>query len=84
MRAIITKVSAKKESQHGGLYTRVWFKSIPDNKTYRLDVYEKHPQSSRFMPYIQSQAIFDNLNVYKGNIIDGTSSFTFVGVKGKT
>ena len=80
MRAIITKIQPAKDSKHGGKYIRVFFKSFEDNKSYRLDAYEKHPLSKRFYPYIIEQAVFDNLSVYKSNIIDGKSNFIFLGI----
>lgn len=81
MKAILIKFSERKLSKHGGYYVRCHFKSIPDNKSLLLDVYENHAASKRFMPYIKKQAIFDNLNIFKKNIISGNSNFTFIGIK---
>lgn len=80
MKAIITKIQPAKKSKHGGMYNRVFFKSFEDNKHYRLDIYENHPLSRRFYPYLKEQAIFDNLLIYKANIINGTSSFRYLGI----
>jgi hypothetical protein len=81
MKVIITKVDAKRKSKHGAYYVRCYFKSIEDNKSYRLDVYESHSKSARWFPYIQPQAIFDEVRIFSGNILDGTSNFKFLGVK---
>ena len=81
MKAILTKIDPPKISKHGGEYTRVFFKSIPENKTYRLDVYTNHTQSNRFLPFLKSQAIFDGLEIYKGNIINGCCNFRYLGIK---
>lgn len=81
MRAILIKFSERKLSTHGGYYVRCHFKSIPENKSLLLDVYENHTASKRFIPYIKQQAVFDNLVIFKKNIISGNSNFTFLGIK---
>jgi hypothetical protein len=81
MKAILTKIDNPRLSKHGGEFTRVYFKSIPENKTYRLDVYTNHTLSSRFIPFLKSQAMFEGLEIYKDNIINGCSNFKFIGIK---
>lgn len=81
MDIIVTKINPKKTSLHGGTYTRVFFKDINTNKTCRLDVYDGHSQSIRWLEFIKPQAIFSNVSLFKDNIIDGTSNFRFIGIK---
>ena len=81
MKAIITKVDCRRVSKHGGFYRRVYFKSFENNKTYLLDVYENNTYSNRFTPFIKEQAIFDNLDIFKGLIISGKSNFKYLGIK---
>ena len=81
MKAILIKKSEKKLSKHGGFYIRCHFKSIPEDKSLVLDVYENHYASKRFLPYLKTQAIFDNLTIFKKNIIDGHCNFIFLGIK---
>lgn len=81
MKAILTKINKPKMSRHGGEYTRVFFKSIPENKTYRLDVYANHTLSNRFIPFLKTQAMFDGLEIYKDDIINGCCNFNFLGIK---
>ncbi len=79
MRVIILKVSEPKPSRHGGTYKRVIFVGVEDNKKYRLDVYDSHVNSRKWMPYLKLQAVFDRVDVFKDNIISGNSSFIYVG-----
>jgi hypothetical protein len=81
MEMIITKVGPLKTSVHGGVYNRVILKCFEDDKSYRLDVYHNHTMSKRFLPYMKPQAIFSGLSLFKGNIVNGNSNFTFKGIK---
>jgi hypothetical protein len=81
MRVILTKIGSRKESKHGSFYIRCFFKCLDCNKYYRLDVYDGHSNSRRWMPFLKEQGIFDNVNVFKNNIIDGNSKFIFNRIK---
>jgi hypothetical protein len=81
MEVIITKIDNKRQSKHGSWYIRCYFKCINTNKSFRLDVYEAHDKSIRWLPYLKEQSIFTNVNIFKDNIIDGTSNFIFKGIK---
>lgn len=81
MKIILTKIDHKRQSKHGSFYIRCYFKGIEDNKSYRLDVYENHSKSKRWFPFIKEQAMFENVFIYKGNILDGNSNFKFIGIK---
>jgi hypothetical protein len=81
MEIILTKFDKPRMSKHGSYYIRCYFKCLEDNKSYRLDVYEAHASSARWLPYIKEQAIFSNVKIYKNNIIDGTSNFIFKYIK---
>jgi hypothetical protein len=81
MEAIITKIDPKRKSKHGSWYIRTYFKSLENNKSYYLDVYEAHDKSRRWLPYLKEQAIFSNIKIYKNNIIDGNSNFNFKHIK---
>ena len=78
---ILIKIGPKKQSKHGSYYIRCIFKCIKTDKSYRLDVYEGHDLSRRWQKYLIPQAVFSNVKVYKNNIIDGTSNFTFKYIK---
>lgn len=81
MEVIITKIDNKRQSKHGSWYIRCYFKCIENNKSYRLDVYENHTNSRKWLPYLKEQAIFCNVEIYKNNIIDGNSNFNFKYIK---
>lgn len=81
MRAIVVKINPRRQSKYGGYYQRVIFKSLEDSKNYILDVYENNNNSSRFLPYIKPQAMFDKLNIYKDKFINGNSNFYYLGIK---
>lgn len=78
---ILIKIGPKKTSKHGSWYIRCLFKCIETNKTYRLDVYEGHSESKRWLPFLKEQAVFSNVKIYKDNIIDGRSNFNFKYIK---
>jgi hypothetical protein len=40
-----------------------------------------HDKSRRWLPYIKEQAIFENVDIFKSNILDGTSNFIYKGIK---
>lgn len=80
MKGIITKIDKKRQSSHGGHYIRVYFK-CDDNKSYRLDVYNNHTSSKRWIPYIKEQAFFSGLTIFKENIINGLCDFNYHGIK---
>ena len=85
MKAVITKIGEKKLSKHGGIYQRVFFRSFDDEKSYFLDVYDSHPASKRWKPYIKEQAMFDIVNIVKGTkYIDGYSPFIYKGQRHET
>lgn len=69
-----------KNSKHGGIYQRVFFKDM-NNKSYFLDVYDSHADSRKWLPYIKTQALFDNVSIFKKNIINGKSNFVYLGQK---
>lgn len=79
MKVIVIKVGEKKISKHGGSYRRVIFRGVEDNKSYFLDVYDSHTLSRRWIPFIKSQAVFDNVSIFKDNIISGNSNFRYIG-----
>lgn len=81
MEVIITKIDSKRQSKYGSWYIRCYFKDTKFNKSYRLDVYEYHDKSRRWLPYIKEQAIFENVDIFKSNILDGTSNFIYKGIK---
>jgi hypothetical protein len=71
----------RKESRHGSFYIRCFFKCLDSNKNYRLDVYDGHSNSRRWMPFLKEQGVFYNVNIFKDNIIDGNSNFIFNHIK---
>jgi hypothetical protein len=81
MKVILTKIGPRKESKHGSFYVRCFFKCLESNKSYRLDVYEGHTNSKKWLPFLKEQSVFSNVSVFKGNIIDGNSSFIFERIK---
>ncbi len=82
MKAILIKKMPPKQSSKGGLYVRCTFKSCDDNKSYMLDVYERHWKSKKFWETgLPLQGIYSNLSIFREKYIDGTSNFNFHGVK---
>ena len=82
MRLIITKIGDKKPSKYDGFYKRVIFRSVEDNKSYRLDVFDQHSQSIRWLPYLKAQGVFDKVNILPhSSIIDGNSPFIYIGLR---
>ena len=85
MDAILLRWDDTKSSRYGGQYTRAYFRSITKDSTYdkvyRLDIYDKHPKSKRFLPHLVQQTVFENLTVFDDNrkIIDGGSDFKISG-----
>jgi len=80
MRVILIKISKKRKSLHGGEYIRCFFKS-ESNESLRLDVYMRHTGSVRWLPYLTLNAVFDNVSIFKDNIINGNSNFNFIHIK---
>lgn len=81
MKAIIMKIGKPKVARLGGTYIRVIFRGLDDNKSYRLDVYDNHSASIKWKPYLKEQAVFDRVQIFKDNIIDGTSNFLYLGLR---
>ena len=79
MKVILTKLDLIKESKHGGKYQRVYFVDAESNKKYLLDVYHNHSLSKRWVTHLKPQAIFDNVVIFKKNIIDGCCNFRYLG-----
>jgi len=79
MKLIALTVGSSKPSKYGGMYRRVIFRGVDDNKTYRLDVYENHVNSRKWGAYIKPQAIFDNVSILRDNIVNGNSNFVYIG-----
>lgn len=83
MKVILLKISESKKSKHGGVYKRCFFKNT-DNKSFFLDVYDSHTLSKRWLPFLKVEAMFENVNIFTKNIIDGTSNFKYIGQRHET
>ena len=81
MDLMIIKIDPARPSKHGGFYKRTFFRSMEDNKTYRLDVFDGHKSFKRIKPYLKEQSIFGGFKVLNGEILDGNSNFKYIGEK---
>jgi hypothetical protein len=84
MRVILLSKQLPRGSRHGGTYIRCVFMNLETLAKYKLDVYDQHSGSKRWLPYLKEQAIFDNVSLHSPGFIDGNSNFTFIGIKGQS
>lgn len=60
---IVVKAFKRKDSEFGGVYWRVHFRDLETWEEYAMNVWNRVPESLRFLPYLKFGQVFTNIQI---------------------